>query len=185
MSWSYKKHLSANYGYADEKLSECPERVTRLTFDQWLTFYHGDPEHWTDFENCAYVRMTNRNSYHLPMYCKIDKTIKVQYTHKHKTEPIEETISHKTYIYIKFLTRSDFRKYHKYMKKLAIAGEDFENQREILELAQHIGKIADERLREAQERTQRAIDENEKLMKEARLRLSKELEGGQKYELSF
>lgn len=184
MSWSYKKHLSANYGYADEKLFEHPEKVIRLTFDQWLTFYHGDSEHWTDFENSAYTRMTNRNSYHLPMYCKIDKeTREVQYINIAK--PVKETISHKTYIYIKFLTRSDFRKYRKYMKKLAIAGEDFENLRKIEELARYIGKIADEHLRETQKRTQQAIDKNEKLIEETRLRLHAEISGGKQVELSF
>lgn len=182
MSWNYKKHLFADYGYADEKLSECPERVIRLTFDQWLTFYHGDPEHWTDFKSCAYVRMTNKNSYHLPMYTKITPH-KIRYN---TIDGIKEDITeYKTYIYIKFLTRSDFRKYRKYMKKLIIAGGDFENLCKIEEFAQYIGKIADERLRETQKRTQQAIDENEKLMKETRLQLHAEMSGGKQIELSF
>lgn len=180
MSWRYKYHLEAQYGNDNEKLKYCPERVTWLTFEQWLSFYHGDPEHWVDLENSNY--RDNHHSYHLPAYKKISMK-KIRYN---TIEGIkEDTEDYEIYIYIKFLTRSDYRKYKKYLKTLFSQGKDFENQREILELAQYIGKIADERLREAQERTQRAIDENEKLMKEARLRLSKELEGGQKYELSF
>jgi hypothetical protein len=45
MSWSYKHHLKiekVEYEY----LFNHQERVTWLTFDQWLAFYHGDPEHW-------------------------------------------------------------------------------------------------------------------------------------------
>ena len=180
MSWRYKNHLEANYGNDNEKLKNYPERVTWLTFEQWLSFYHGDPEHWVDLENSNYN--SGSHSYHLPMYTKITPQ-KIRYNTIDGIK--EDIVERKTYIYIKFLTRSDYRKYKKYLKTLFSQGKDFENQREILELAQYIGKIADERLREAQERTQRAIDENEKLMKEARLRLSKELEGGQKYELSF
>ena len=180
MSWRYKNHLEARYGNDNENLKKYPERVTWLTFEQWLSFYHGDPEHWVDLENSNYN--DGSRSYHLPAYKKIS-TKKIRYNTIDGIK--EDTEEYKTYIYIKFLTRSDYRKYKKYLKTLFSQGKDFENQREILELAQYIGKIADERLREAQERTQRAIDENEKLMKEARLRLSKELEGGQKYELSF
>lgn len=170
MSWSYRRHLNARFGYRDEKLSQCQNRVTHLTFDQWLTFYHGDPEHWIDFENSNFE--SGSPSYHIPVYKK-DKYDTTEKYHNYE------------YIYIKFLTKTDFKKYHRYIKTMLKNGEDFENLHEIEELARHIGKIADERLRETQKRTQQAIDENERLMKEARLRLYKEMEGGKTYELSL
>ena len=158
MSWSYRYHRHAHYGKKDERLSNCPTRVTWLTFDQWLAFYHGDPEHWQDFKNSNY--QSGARMYHIPVYRKINKY-------------------GDDYIYIKFLTRSDFKKYKRYIKTITKKGEDFENLHEIEELARHIGKIADERLRETQKRTQQAIDENERLMKEARLRLQKEIQKDQ------
>lgn len=158
MSWSYRYHRNADYGKRDEKLSNYPARVTWLTFDQWLAFYHGDPEHWQDFENSNYKPEVP--TYHIPVYRKIDKY-------------------DDNYIYIKFLTRSDFKKYKKYIKSITKKGEDFENLREIEELARHIGEIADKKLRETQKRTQQAIDENERLMKEAKLRLQKEIQKDQ------
>lgn len=172
MSWSYRKHLKARCGMGDELLRECPTRVTRLTFDQWLTFYHGDPEHWIDFENSDFTRITKSNSYHLPVYKK-DKYIANGKYHSYE------------YIYIKFLTRADFKKYEHYIKTILKNGEDFENLREIEELARYIGKIADKRLRETQKRTQKAIDENQKLMEETRLKIRAEMSGGEQVELSF
>ncbi len=173
MSWSYRKHLKANFGVNNECLKKCPERVTRLSFDQWLTFYHGDPEHWGDLVNSNDSYDFCR--YHIPVYTKI--TQEKSYTGKFypKTE----------YIYIKFLTRTDFKKYKYYIKNRLRNGEDFENQREIQELAEHIGKIANQRLRETQERTQRAIDENKKLMEETRLKIRAEASGGKQIELSL
>ena len=53
------------------------------------------------------------------------------------------------------------------------------------ELAKYIGKIADQRLRETQKRTQKAIDENQKLMEETRLKIRAEMSGGEQVELSF
>ncbi len=160
MSWSYKHHLKiekVEYEY----LFNHQERVTWLTFDQWLAFYHGDPEHWYNAQGIFKGEITEDIYYgYLPVY-------------KQNTGFGEYNI------YIKFLTRSDFKKYKKYIKTITKKGEDFENLREIEELARHIGKIADERLRETQKRTQQAIDENERLMKEARLRLQKEIKKDQ------
>lgn len=175
MSWSYKKHLRAAYGIRDEKLFDCPTRVTRLTFDQWLTFYHGDPEHWIDFENSPFSRLNKHNSYHLPVYKKFVQKVLSSGSTYEGTE----------YIYIKFLTRADFKKYKNYIKTILKNGEDFENLREIEELARYIGKIADQRLRETQKRTQKAIDENQKLMEETRLKIRAEMSGGEQVELSF
>lgn len=175
MSWSYKKHLRAKFGVRDEQLSACPTRVTRLTFDQWLTFYHGDPENWIDFENSRFVNVSKINSYHLPVYKKFIQ----------KTYPSGETVELTEYIYIKFLTRADFKKYENYIKTILKNGEDFENLREIEELARYIGKIADQRLRETQKRTQKAIDDNQKLMEETRLKIRAEMSGGEQVELSF
>ena len=173
MSWSYRNHIGAEYGINLEHLSKCPTRVTRLTFDQWLTFYHGDPEHWKDFVD------SNNNAgwfkYHIPVYTKISM----------KTYPSGTTYPINEYIYIKFLTRADFRKYKRYIKSILRNGEDFENQREIEELATYIGNIANDRLRETQRRTQQAIDENQKLMEETRLKIRAEAEGGRMVELSF
>ena len=160
MSWSYRHHLKiekVDYEY----IFCCQERVTWLTFDQWLAFYHGDPEHWHNTEGSFKGKITEDIYYgYLPVY-------------KQNTE---FGVSN---IYIKFLTRSDFKKYKRYIKTTTKKGEDFENLREIEELAKHIGKIADERLRETQKRTQQAIDENERLMKEAKLRLQKEIKRDQ------
>ena len=175
MSWSYRKHLKANFGIDNERLSDCPTRVTRLTFDQWLAFYHGDPEHWEDFENSNYHFNHRANTYHIPVYRKIAI----------KTYPSGETRQRAEYIYIKFLTRADFKKYHDYIATILKNGEDFENLREIEELAKYIGKIADKRLRETQKRTQKAIDENQKLMEETRLKIRAEMSGGEQVELSF
>lgn len=175
MSWSYRKHLKANFGINNERLSGCPTRVTRLTFDQWLAFYHGDPEHWIDFENSNFTHNNKMNTYHIPVYKKfVQKYLSSGNTYK-QTE----------YIYIKFLTRADFKKYHDYITTILKNGEDFENLREIEELARYIGKIADQRLRETQKRTQKAIDDNQKLMEETRLKIRAEMSGGEQVELSF
>ncbi len=173
MSWSYRNHIGAEYGIDLEHLSKCPTRVTRLTFDQWLTFYQGDPEHWEDF-----VESNNEAGwfkYHIPVYTKISM----------KTYPSGEISEKHECIYIKFLTRADFRKYKRYIKSILRNGEDFENQREIEELATYIGNIANDRLRETQRRTQQAIDENQRLMEETRLKIRAEAEGGRMVELSF
>lgn len=162
MSWSYRHHLKiekVDYEY----LFTCQKRVTWLTFDQWLAFYHGDPEHWYNTEGSF---KENRYYGYLPVY-------------RQNTEFREYNI------YIKFLTRSDFKKYKRYIKTITKKGEDFENLREIEELARHIGKIADERLRETQKRTQKAIDDNQKLMEETRLKIRAEISGGEQVELSF
>lgn len=173
MSWSYKNHLSAEYGIRNENLSRCPTRVTRLTFDQWLAFYHGDPEHWSDFINSN--NDANIFTYHIPVYKKFIQ----------RTYPSGDTCKEPEYIYIKFLTRADFKKYKRYIKTILKNGEDFENLREIEELAKYIGEIADKRLRETQERTQKAIDDNQKLMEETRLKIRAEMSGGEQVELSF
>lgn len=170
MSWSYRKHLKANFGINNERLSGCPTRVTRLTFDQWLALYHGDPEHWIDFENSNFTHNNKMNTYHIPVY--------------KKNKYVGKYVNYE-YIYIKFLTRADFKKYHDYITTILKNGEDFENLREIEELARYIGKIADQRLRETQKRTQKAIDENQKLMEETRLKIRAEMSGGEQVELSF
>lgn len=174
MSWRYKDHLNADNGQG-ERLRDCPERVTRLTFDQWLTFYQGDPEHWIDYENYNYV--SGSHSYHLPVYKKITNS-----NIRRKDGGWGKVTE---YIYIKFLTRADFRKYHNYIKAILKNGQDFENLREIQELAEHIGKIAEKRLRETQERTQKAIDENKRLMEETRLKIKAQGKEGEVYEFSF
>lgn len=166
MNWSYKHHLKIEKVDC-EYLFNHQDRVTWLTFDQWLAFYHGDPEHWYNAEGSFRGEITEEIYYgYLPVYKK-DKYNKNEKYHEYE------------YIYIKFLTRLDFKKYKKYIKTITKKGEDFENLCEIEELARHIGKIADERLRETQKRTQQAIDENEKLMKEAKLRLQKEIQKDQ------
>ncbi len=173
MSWSYRRHLKAKFGKDDELLRGCPTRVTRLTFDQWLTFYHGDPEHWSDFISSNYEG--DIFTYHIPVYTKFIQKTSYQGNTYETTE----------YIYIKFLTRADFKKYKRYIKTILKNGEDFENLHEIEELARYIGEITDKRLREIQKRTQKAIDDNQKLMEETRLKIRAEMSGGKQVELSL
>lgn len=161
MSWRYKDHVEAKFGINNEELKDCPERVTRIDFAKWEVFYNGDPDNWIVHENSNYESGTH--PYRLPVYKK-DRYNKDGKYHKYD------------YIYIKFLTADDYARYIAYVDRLEKNGEDAENLREIEALAAHIGKIADERLREVQKRTQKAIDDNRKLMEETRLRITKENE---------
>lgn len=158
MSWRYKDHVDAKFGVDNERLDEIPERVTRMTFDRWQIFYNGDPEHWEVCENSNFN--SGAHPYRLPAY-KINRYQSEKY---HKWE----------YRYVKFLSADDYRKYNIFINDMIANGEDYENLKEIAEFAEIIGKISAQRLKEVQERTQKAIDDNARLMKETRLRMAKE-----------
>lgn len=157
----YKNHKQAEYGVNDEKLFLCPDRVTFLSFDQWLTFYNADPAHWMDLVNSGYIDGTRE--YHLPVY-----TIEKTYTSMSGAE-----ITKPEYRYIKFLTRGDFYKYIRFLRNAEKKGEDYQNSQEILALAEATREESAKRLKEVQERTQKAIDDNARLMEETRLRMAK------------
>lgn len=158
MSWRYKDHIDANFGVKDEKLESIPERVTKMSFDKWLIFYNGDPEHWDICENSNYS--SGAHPYRLPVY-KMNKYTSDKY---YKWE----------YRYVKFLTPDDYRKYNAFIDTMIANGEDYQNLQEIEEFAEVIGKISAQRLKEIQKRTQKAIDDNARLMKETRLHMAKE-----------
>lgn len=160
MSWRYRDHAEAKFGINDEELENCPERVTRINFAKWEVFYNGDPDNWIVHENSNYKN--GGHPYRLPVYRK----------NRYNTD---SKYPHYDYIYIKFLTAVDYDRYNDFIDRLERTGEDAENLREIEALAEHIGKIANERLRKIQERTQQAIDENARLMEETRLCAAREI----------
>ena len=138
--YKYKYHLNAKYGYNNEGLDFCPERVTYLNFDTWLTFRNADPDHWYCLHKdpeCPYL---------LPMYDDI-------YFEKDKC---------KKPIYIKFISARDYRKYKRFKTKLLKKGEDYTNLKEIEALSKHLSGVAQERARKAQEEAQKALEEAKK-----------------------
>lgn len=161
MIWRYKYHITARYGIDDELLDAIPERVTKMTFEKWQIFYNGDPEHWQICEN-SNTSGSSTPRYRLPVY-KINRYKSDKY---HKWE----------YHYVKFLTAEDYGKYNIFIDNLFANGEDYENLKEIEELAEVISRISAQRLKEVQERTQKAIDDNANLMKEIKLRIGLPIE---------
>lgn len=157
--WRYKDHVEARFGMEDEELRFCQDRVTRIDFQKWRTFYYGDPEHWTVCENSNYISEAHR--YRLPVY-KLNK---------YKDGKWE-------YRYIKFLTADDYRQFNFFIDELDRKGEDWQNLHEISELAEVIGKISAQRLEEIQKRTQQAYDDNIELMKKVRLQITGKEEAG-------
>ena len=163
--WRYKDHIEAKFGIGDEELCHCQERITRIDYKRWKTFYYGDPEHWTICENSNYT--SGAHPYRLPVY-KINKYKDGKHT---KWE----------YRYIKFLTPEDYRCFNFFIDELDKKGEDWQNLHEIEELAEIIGKISAKRLEEVQKRTQQAYDENQELLKKVKLKMKE----GDQFELPF
>ena len=149
----YRNHKKATFGINDENLEGCQDRVTFLSFDQWLTFYNADPAHWTDLVNSNYE--SGRREYHLPVYT----------TEKAHTSPYtqREIIEHK-YHYIKFLTRRDFWKYIRFMRKAEKKGEDYQNSQEILVLAEAVRKESAKRVEALQKEQAEAVRRNQEII---------------------
>ena len=165
MSWRYDHHAKAEFGIDDEDLRKIPERVTKLSFDQWKALYNGDPEHWIVCKNSHFN--SGKNSYRLPVYRR-DRFAPDGKYHQYDN------------IYIKFLTAADYQKYNQFIDELEEAGEDYQNMQEILALSEYIGKIAEQRLAKAQERMQQAIEDNQRLMKQVEQAQAKELKMDEK-----
>ena len=134
--YRYKYHVEADYGLEYEGLTK--ENTTWLSFEKWLTFYNADSENWVIHNHREYY---NEN-YYLPAYKKeARETIRslgketIRYSHQ----------------YIKFLTRKDYRKFKRFVRKMVREGSDVENTKEILALAELIGSRATLRLEAAQE----------------------------------
>ena len=159
MTWRYDYHAKAKFGMSDEELERIPERVTKLSFDQWKALYNGDPEHWIVCENSNFE--SGKNAYRLPVYRK-DRFAPGGKYHQYDN------------IYIKFLTATDYQKYNQFIDELEEAGEDYQNMQEILALSEYIGKIAEQRLAKAQEKMQQAIEDNQRLMKQVEQAQAKE-----------
>jgi len=127
----YKHHLECDTGLHYQDLSR--ENTTWLSFDKWRIFYNADIDNWEIYNHKSYC---GDNDYYLPAYKKAER---------------KDDHSYPVYQYIKFLTRRDYRKFKRFVRKMKRRGEDAENTREILELADVIGNRATLRLEAAQE----------------------------------
>ena len=141
----YRNHKKATFGINDENLAGCQDRVTFLSFNQWLTFYNADPAHWTDLVNSNYE--SGRREYHLPVY-KIN-------THDYRQWE---------YHYIKFLTRRDFWRYIRFLRKAEKKGEDYQNSQEILVLAEAIRQESAKRVEALQKEQAEAVRRNQEII---------------------
>jgi hypothetical protein len=128
----------------DEEISLRSEYTTNLSYDKFIVFYNADPENWKfikeGFRECNRHSACRRD----PEYVYIP-----EYTYKDEQ-------GYKRHRYIKFLTRKDYKKFVKFMNKMYRAGEDHENQSEILELANIVG----EKSREKLENINKEVSEN-------------------------
>lgn len=149
----YRNHKKAEFGVNNEDLSECQDRVTFLSFDQWLTFYNADPAHWTDLVNSNYE--SGIKKYHLPVYTT-KTTHTSPYTQKEITEP--------KYHYIKFLTRGDFRKYIRFLRNAEKKGEDYQNSQEILVLAEAVRQESAKRVEALRKEQDEALRRNKEII---------------------
>ena len=149
--YTYKHHLNCNTGLHYQDLTK--ENTTWLSFDKWRTFYNADIDNWEIYNHKSYY---GNEDYYLPAYKKAER--KNDY-------PI--------YQYIKFLTRRDYRKFKRFVKKMMKHGEDVENTKEILELADVIGSRATLRLEAAQEE----VNKRYRLMLEQQTKATQNLIG--------
>lgn len=129
--YTYKHHLKGDTGLYYQDLTK--ENTTWLSFDKWRTFYNADIDNWEIYNHKSYF---GNYDYYLPAYKKAER---------------KNDHSYPVYQYIKFLTRKDYRKFKRFVRKMMRRGEDAENTKEILELADIIGNRATLRLEAAQE----------------------------------
>ena len=129
--YTYKHHLKCDTGLHYQDLTK--ENTTWLSFDKWRTFYNADIDNWEIYNHKSYY---GNEDYYLPAYKKAER---------------KNDHSYPVYQYIKFLTRRDYRKFKRFVRKMMKHGEDAENTKEILELADIIGSRATLRLEAAQE----------------------------------
>lgn len=129
--YTYKHHLECDTGLHYQDLTK--ENTTWLSFDKWRTFYNADIDNWEIYNHKSYY---GSEDYYLPAYKKAER---------------KDDHSYPVYQYIKFLTRRDYRKFKRFVRKMKRQGEDAENTKEILELADIIGSRATLRLEAAQE----------------------------------
>ena len=131
--YTYIHHLRCDTGLDYQSLTK--ENTTWLSFDKWRTFYNADIDNWEIYNHKSYYG-DGGEDYYLPAYKKAER---------------ENDHSYPVYQYIKFLTRRDYRKFKRFVRKMKRRGEDAENTKEILELADIIGNRATLRLEAAQE----------------------------------
>lgn len=122
------------------------EDVTYLSFDEWLVLYNADPEGWhilndNDVEEKEIPYIT------CPAYCFPPDRKKFQI--------------------IKFRKRRDFRKWLRFIKKMKIDGQDFENLQEYQKLLQCAQKVASERVEKSKAEVEKQYDEMIRLIEKA------------------
>lgn len=128
----------------DEEISLRSEYTTNLSYDKFIVFYNADPENWKFIKEGFHKYNRHSACGSDPEYVYIP-----EYTYKDKQ-------GYERHRYIKFLTRKDYKKFVKFMNKMYRAGEDHENQSEVLELANIIG----EKSREKLENINKKVSEN-------------------------
>lgn len=137
----FKKYLDLKY-LRDEEILLRDEYTTNLSFNSWKTFYDADPDNWgiirESFRYCSRYSVSKYDPLYVYFPC---------YTY-------EDNDNRKKERYIKFLTRKDYRKFIKFYNRLLYTGEDYQNQKEILELAGIVGKRAKDRVEETQKQIQ-------------------------------
>lgn len=151
--YTYKHHLNCNTGLHYQDLTK--ENTTWLSFDKWRTFYNADIDNWEIYNHQSYY---GNEDYYLPAYKKAER---------------KNDHSYPVYQYIKFLTRRDYRKFKRFVRKMMKHGEDAENTKEILELADVIGNRATLRLEAAQEE----VNKRYRLMLEQQTKTTQNLIG--------
>ena len=129
-------YFNLKYLYdADANLND--KYTTNLLFDTWKILYDADSDNWGFVKerfskDCRY----SVKGFWDPAYIYIPYYI---LSKKHKYEDRR---------YIKFLTKKDYKKFVKFIKDIIVNSEDSENQKEILELTEVIGKRAKEKVKE-------------------------------------
>ena len=109
------------------------EYITFITFEKWKVFYEADPDNWAFYQDNYYH---NDKDVIFPFYTYIEN-------------------SGNEYRVIKFPTIREYRKFFRFYKKNIKNNVDcFENQKEILELAQIIEEKSKERVAKEQRKLQ-------------------------------
>ena len=151
---NYKYHREADSCLQSDvrnELQSIPERVTFLSFDQWRAFYNADPENWINADGI--VNGNERHKYKIPVY---------------NTTPGDKSHYKNGYIYIKFLTPYDYTQYLDFIEEQEQAGEDYQNEQEILALSKIIQERSEKRLKKIQKELAAAAERNRQLYEKAK-----------------
>ena len=138
----YKNHKNATKGFDYDEIAG--DNETFVTFNQWKILYNGDPENWKVYQR------NGTEDYWIPAY-RTNKYAKSQYTKWH-------------YNYVKFLSASDYRQFIRFWKRQTRFGQDVENLKELTYLTGIIHSISTERVKKAQQQTENALNEMQKLL---------------------